>query len=83
MSRKPILLYIEPPDINYLPERERRSVALFCLEAAQYQLRHTKHSVLVHPVDSTLWTIPQASALLKLAYDFSGTFSSVSYDEYY
>ena len=47
----------------FLPEHERRSVALFCLEAAQYQLRHKQHFVLVHPVDSTFWAIPHASLL--------------------
>ena len=60
---KPCLLYLEPPEVNDLPEHERRSVALFCLEAAQYQLRHQRHVVLVHLVDSTFWTIPQASTL--------------------
>ena len=59
LSKKPILLYTEPPEINDVPEHKRQSVALFCLEAAQHQLRRKKHFVLVHPVDSTLWTIPR------------------------
>ena len=63
LSMKPIILYIEPPEVTELPECEIRSVALFCLEAAQYQLRHRKHFVVVHPVESTCWTSPQASAL--------------------
>ena len=62
LSRKPILLYIEPPEINDVLEHKRRSVALFCFEAAQYQLRQNRHVALVHPVASTFWTILQASA---------------------
>ena len=59
----PVLLYNKPPNIEEIPDYERRSVALFCLEAARYQLRHKRHFVLVHPVGSTLWAIPQASVL--------------------
>ena len=61
--RKPISLYIEPPPVTDLPEQERRPVAVFCIEAALYQLQHGRHFVLVHPVDSTPWTVPQAKIL--------------------
>ena len=80
---KPTLLYIEPPEINGLPVHERRSVALFCLEAAQYQLRHKKHFVLVHPVDSTFGTIPQASVLCEQSLGVLGAHGSFPHDEHY
>ena len=61
----PVLLYIAPQRIEEIPDYERRSVALFCLAAARYQLRHKRHFVLVHLLDSTFWMIPQATSLFS------------------
>ena len=67
VRNNPVLLYIEPPPVANRPAVERRPVALFCLAAALHQLENGRHFVLVHPVNSTLWAIPQAPWLSKLS----------------
>ena len=83
LATSPVLLYIEPPRIEEIPDYERRSVALFCLEAARYQLRHKRHFVLVHPVDSTFRRIPQATSLFSDASVSWGPYGSMSGYECY